>query len=352
MNLSEWIDSFKRGNMNNQTDFIHHNILTLRRYLKLTQREFIKLYLTDEDEKNLISLSKFSIFENNGGKEAEKIVEILCPQLYLAPEVFNMEPDTFAKTIDFFLEKYLKQNEKTEQVPIKQESNIEKLVRTVSEYLTEGILRGDLEPGMRLPSDRDLAEQFQVGRTIIREAMKVLSVLGLIEIKPGQGTFLANGGSNFFIAPLSWSFYMDKQHVNHVLEVRLLLEKHSASLAAQHTDEKAIEALTVIFAKMEEAYQNKDLSAFLNLDLDFHYAIGDCSKNPIIQNLLQTIRKLIHRESKQGMNSIEQMDQIHSEHKAIYQAIIDGNPELAQKEMSSHLLTSSERSRLNQTYHV
>ena len=78
---------------------------------------------------------------------------------------------------------------------------IRQLGRILSDYISNAIIEGDYKLGDKLPSDRDLAAKFGVGRTALREALKVLSVLGLIDIRPGQGTFICRNTSNFFLMP-------------------------------------------------------------------------------------------------------------------------------------------------------
>ena len=322
--------------MDTQNSNLNKNVLILRKRLKLTQTDFLKLYLSDENGTQIMSLSKFSNFENRGNKDEEMIVNMISSKLNLDPSLFAIDSVTFSQEIEHLLAGLISENEQN-QALTQPESNVVKLVSVINDYLVESILAGELSPGMKLPSDRDLAEKFKVGRTIIREALKALHVLGLIDILPGKGTFIATGSQHFFIAPLSWSFYMDSQHINHALDLRSILEKQCAKLAAMRQNDACAEKLTEVYQKSDAAYKSGDFDSFLDLDRDFHLAIGECAENPIILNLLLVIRKLVQQESKLGLTTAAQFEEVHAEHTTIYEAIMDKNPDLAQKAMSQHL---------------
>ena len=186
---------------------IRENLLHLRRRLMLSQGEFIEKYLSKEDGTPLLSVSKLSNIETKGGKDTEKYAEIIAAQLSMDPALFQLTPDAFAKNIDVFIEKQVRSasgdNLSDLAQMVQKTSYVETLVRVISDYLTDNLISGALKPGDKLPSDRNLAVMFGVGRTAIREALKVLSVLGLFRILPAQGTFVASNSTNFFMSPFS-----------------------------------------------------------------------------------------------------------------------------------------------------
>jgi len=320
-----------------QNSNLNKNVLILRKRLKLTQTDFLKLYLSDRDQAPIMSLSTFSNFENRGSKDGQSIINHLSSELGLDPKLFTKDSDAFSQKIEHLLADLILENERIHAANAQQDSNVVKLVSTINDYLVESILAGDLSPGMKLPSDRDLAEKFDVGRTIIREALKALQVLGLIDILPGKGTFIAAGSQHFFIAPLSWSFYMDSQHTKNVLDLRNILENECARLAAMRRDDICVKRLTEIFEKSDVAYKSGDFESFLDLDREFHQAIAECADNPIILNLLLVIRNLVQQESKLGLTTSIQFEEVHAEHTTIYDAIMAKDPVLAQKAMSQHI---------------
>ena len=329
--------------------YIKENILSLRRRLKLSQGEFIKRFFSDENGEPVINVSKLSNFEKHGIGDPQQFSRLIASAMSIDIEVFSMEPDLFAKNIDLLIESQLHKNRnnfKSIGELMNRENNVKTLVRVISDYLSDGILSGEMRPGDKLPSDRNLSALFGVGRTSVREALKVLSVLGLIDILPGQGTFIAANSSNFFITPLSWNFLMGERNVNHIIDVRNVLEIESAKLATQHASKSDLDELSYIFKRSSEAYLDGNLQDFLDLDLDFHLAIAQCSQNPIIQSLLLTSRKLIRYISKSGMVNFMQLKDIFEEHNLIYNAILSRDPIEASKKMASHLEKSKERYQL------
>lgn len=328
---------------------VKDNILSLRRRLKLSQGEFIKLYLSDIDEKPIVSVSRFSNFEKHGIGEPHQFAQLLSSALSMDIDVFSMEPDLFAKNIDLLIELQIQDNHNdlgSIGGLVHKENNVKTLVRVISDYLSDGILSGEMRTGDKLPSDRNLSAVFGVGRTSVREALKVLSVLGLINILPGQGTFIAADSSNFFITPLSWNFFMGERNVSHIIGVRNVLEIESAKLATEYANNDDLERLSQIFERSSKAYLEGNLQDFLDLDLDFHLAIAQCSQNPIIHSLLLTSRKLIRYISKSGMVNLMQLKYIFEEHNLIYNAVISRDPIEASQKMAFHLEKSRERYQL------
>lgn len=329
--------------------YVKDNILSLRRRLKLSQGEFIKHYLSDDEQNPVLSVSKLSNFEKHGVGDPQQIAQLVASAMSMDSEVFFMEPDLFAKNIDLIIQHHHEDNRnsfKNVGELTYRENNVKTLVRVISDYLSDNILSGELRPGDKLPSDRNLSAMFGVGRTSVREALKVLSVLGLIDILPGQGTFIAAESSNFFITPLSWNLFMGERNINNIIDVRNVLEIESVKLATLHADEKDLEKLFQIFERSSKAYLAGNLQDFLDLDLDFHLAIAQCSHNPIIHNLLLTSRKLIRYISKSGMANLMQLKDIYEEHNLIYNAIISRDPKEASRKMNIHLEKSRARYQL------
>lgn len=329
---------------------IKENVLSLRRRLKLSQSEFINRFMSDENGRQVINVPKLSNFEKHGTGDPQHFAQLIASAMSMDAGVFSMDPDLFAKNIDMLIESHLHDHRndlKSICELVHRENSVKTLVRVISDYLSDSILSGEMRPGDKLPSDRNLSEMFGVGRTSVREALKVLSVLGLIDILPGQGTFIASESSNFFITPLSWTFLMGERNVSNIIDVRNVLEIESAKLATQNAHEKDLDELSLIFNRSSDAYRDGNLQVFLDLDLDFHLAIAQCSQNPIIQSLLLTSRKLIRFISKSGMVNFIQLKDILEEHNLIYNAIISRDPIEASEKMASHLEKSRDRYQVN-----
>lgn len=342
------IASFHLPEDNLDKAYISENILQLRRRLMLSQTEFINKYLTNNENMPLISVSKLSNLEKKGSKDIEDLATIIAQKISVDSKIFQLPPDDFAKNIDLFIE-----NQRAGQGMeitaianlVKRTSPVETLVNVISDYLVDSIITGELKPGDKLPSDRTLSAMFNVGRTSIREALKVLSVLGLINILPGQGTFIASNSTEFFLTPLSWTFLMGEKNLEHVISVRNLLEIESARLAALNATSEDLKTLKEIFEQSQTAYTESNFQIFLDLDLDFHLAIAQCSHNPILHNLLLTARKLIKHISKSGMIDLDDLGSVYKEHTIIYNDIINRSSTQSISSMTHHLESAHKRYR-------
>ena len=335
----------------NQTEVVNisENLLTLRRRLKLSQKEFIETYLSDGEGKPLVSVPTLSNIENGYTVRIEHLSAQVAKKLKVDPPVFLTDPDEFARNIDFFFENALKtgRNFSADGAgQYRKTSGVEALVETISDYLMDAILRGELRPGSKLPSDRNLSAQFGVGRSALREALKSLSTLGIITILPGHGTFIATDSASLFHLPLSWTFLIGDNRINHLLGIRNVLEAESARLAAAMPEEPALNDLAEIYRKMTIAFEKADFKDFLDLDINFHLAIAVCSRNPLIHDLLAISRKMLSYISRTGMVTLEELQAIFDEHSAIYKAITGRDPARAKEAMETHLERARKR------YHI
>lgn len=328
------------------SSYIPENLLLLRRILMLSQTEFINKYLTDELNQPLLSISKLSTLEKKECHDSEYYASVIAQKFAVDAKLFQLPPDDFAKNIDLFIhhQNTSQSNTLKDIAPLgKKTSQVETLVNIISDYLVDRIITGELKPGDKIPSDRDLSALFNVGRTSIREALKVLSVLGLINILPGQGTFIASQSSEFFLTPLSWSFLIGEKNLEHLISVRNVLEIESARLAALNAAKEDLEILKDIFEQSKKAYTQSNYQLFLDSDLDFHLTIAQCSHNPILYNLLLTSRKLIKHISQSGMLNLDDLSAVYQEHTHIYLSITRQNSAEAVSSMRHHLENAHRR---------
>lgn len=328
--------------------YISENIVLLRRKLKMSQKEFIQTFLTDGNGAAVVSTGAYSNIENGAGKRsASKAAAVIARHLHADAKMFEMAPDLFAYNIDSFLQSRETPPSgdllNTKLSLKKNTSYTDSLIRIISDYLTDGIMSGEIKPGDKLPSDRELAEKFGVGRSTIREALRVISLIGLIEILPSQGTFVASDTSDFFLTPLSWTFLLGKKSVIDMINVRNMLEIGAARQASTLASQKDLSDFTAVIDKMKAAHKTYDFQAFLALDMDFHLSIAKCSQSQIIYDLLHISRKLLTLISKSGMSTIKDINAIYEEHMAVYEAVIARDGDRAAECMQIHLERSNSR---------
>lgn len=325
------------------------NIRQVRRTLKMTQREFLEYFLMKENGKTAMSVATLSNLESKGGDRLNEVISAVSGRLQLDSMMFSLEPQEFLQN----LETCLNSHQADEDLFYKSEKkgNISQLVNRLTMYFADEILEGRLKRGDQIESDRELAKKLNVGRSAVREALKVLDVLGMIDIRLGQGTYITSRETNFFSVPLSWSLFLDGTQVKSILQVRGALELRAVQLAAQCEDKNKLDKLTDIYYRMQKTFQeSKDtdnlqhaLQETLNADIEFHTCIAECSGNPIILSMLTTIRNFLKRVSGTGMVDAEQLQAVVEEHQKLYGAIISGNVDAATQTMTKHLAASMAR---------
>lgn len=219
----------------------------------------------------------------------------------------------------------------------------ERLYMKIVEQIQRRILAGELKVGDHLPPERDLAEQFQVSRTAVREAVKTLSEKGLVAVRPGRGTFVTNGTSQAVRSSLGMMMKIGQPDgTQDVVEVREIFEPEIAALAAQRASAENIAAMLRAVETMDQALN--DAETFIEADLDFHLALAEASNNVIILALLDSFVDLL-REQRMRIFFVDggpQRGQMH--HKRILDAVIHHKPEAARDEMRKHLLQVREDS--------
>ena len=325
------------------------NIRQVRRTLKMTQKEFLEYFLMKENGKTAMSVATLSNLESKGGDRLNEVISAVSGRLQLDSMMFSLEPQEFLQN----LETCLNSHQADEDLFYKSEKkgNISQLVNRLTMYFADEILEGRLKRGDQIESDRELAKKLNVGRSAVREALKVLDVLGMIDIRLGQGTYITSRETNFFSVPLSWSLFLDDTQVKSILQVRGALELRAVQLAAQCEDKNKLDKLTDIYYRMQKTFQeSKDtdnlqhaLQETLNADIEFHTCIAECSGNPIILSMLTTIRNFLKRVSGTGMVDAEQLQAVVEEHQKLYGAIISGNVDAATQTMTKHLAASMAR---------
>ncbi|RKQ16402.1 FadR/GntR family transcriptional regulator [Lysinibacillus endophyticus] len=210
----------------------------------------------------------------------------------------------------------------------------------VCEILHEKIRAGELKPGDRLDSVEYLAEQLQVSRSAVREALASLKAMGLIEIKQGSGTFVKEVSEQILEFPLSTSILAHRENVPHLLELRKIIEVGTVVSAARNRTQEDIERLKEILEKMKTVQGDEELGE--KVDFEFHMAIAAASHNPLIPTLLDQVSGLtidLMRETRRIWLYSKQTtaEQLYDEHMQIFLAIKQQNPELAELAMYTHL---------------
>lgn len=322
------------------------NLKLLRNRLSFTQKEFIQRYFKGEDGKARITISKLSLIERGDLGHIHEIASLFSKNYGISSEMLYLPLEQFSQAISPTLHQsqaYNTSNAAAHPIPPKRSSYVEDLVKFLSDYLMDEMMCGMLHPGDKIDSEREMMRKFQVSRSALREALKVLSSIGLLDIRPGQGTFIATQNSDFFNSTLSWPLVLGEQTSEDILELRLILECESAHHSAQRYSKTDAHDLACIIDKMKESMDRKDPEQFLNLDIEFHLAIAKATQNRVIYHLFSTIRKIMRHYSQTGMVRDSDIEDIFREHSEIYEAIINGNADFAKTSMKHHIQRSNAR---------
>jgi GntR family transcriptional repressor for pyruvate dehydrogenase complex len=214
-----------------------------------------------------------------------------------------------------------------------------KIYEIVAEELTAMIKGGEVKPGDRLSSVQQLAEDFNVGRSAIREALSALNAMGYIEIRQGEGTFVKK--VDFDAANQMVSQILQKEDIRQLFDIRKFNETGAASLAAENRTAEDIVILEDILSKMKKYEKDGDLGE--KQDIKFHMAIVKATKNEMLYRLMTTVSEKMQesmREARQLFlySNEEKMKQLYDEHYAIFLAIKNKDSKLAYQKMLEHIV--------------
>lgn len=215
-----------------------------------------------------------------------------------------------------------------------------KIYEEVADALLNMIKSGQLKPGDKIASVAQLAENFAVSQSVIREALSGLRAMGLLNMRQGEGTYVTKYDASRFYLPVTTAFLMKKEDVKELFEVRRILEVGAAASAAVNHDTNDIIAMEEVLQEMVEAVGDGELGE--RADFNFHRVIVNATHNEMLANLLSSVSEIMVetiRETRRLLLYSEGRDeQLLAEHRLIYQAIKDGDSELAQNYMLDHLV--------------
>jgi len=216
--------------------------------------------------------------------------------------------------------------------PIKKISISESVLKTIVEL----IRNGDLKPGDKLPSIQLFSEKLQVGASSVREALKQLQVMGVIEIKQGEGTFVKERvGMDSLSNYLGYLLDLKKQDILHLMEVRKIVERGAVALAAERASEDEINRLGNMIQRMREIIDEP--TEFAEENVKFHLAITETSKNPILSLIFNSVYDLFMKEQEVVAKILDLKYESIESHINIWTAIKNHNIKKAIKEMEKHL---------------
>ena len=214
-----------------------------------------------------------------------------------------------------------------------------KVYEQVIDQIKEMIYTGQLKRGDKLPSERELRAQLHVSRASIREAFRVLEMIGLIESRPGEGTFIKDSQDSIGLEPLSLILMLEDNLSLELLELRRLLEIESVQLAADRATEEELEEINKYNKILADSAGHEDYS--IKADSMFHFTIAKASKNKVLYDVMMAISEAMDFHIKYTRTKLvsekTSMMKFVEHHHNIYMALKERNKGKAAEEMKTHL---------------
>jgi DNA-binding FadR family transcriptional regulator len=215
--------------------------------------------------------------------------------------------------------------------------NRESVTSSIINRLTDLLISGELKPGDKLPTEMELAEQLGVGRNSVREAIKMLSYLGVIEIRRGIGTFVANSMPESVVNPLILGLVFEQKTSREIIELRLLIETAIGEIVIQKASDEDIKKLVAANEHLKKAAARKSSSSqqLRDIDIGFHETLLELTDN----NPLKKVGKAIYALFLSSIENTVKQDPERAvrNHQLIIEAVEKRDPELLRKHMKESL---------------
>lgn len=199
--------------------------------------------------------------------------------------------------------------------------------------ITDAIVRGELHPGDRLSTERDLANQFGVSRTVVRDAIKLLTGRGILKVRHGVGIFVSESQTTY--AEMDEALFGKEGTLKDLFEIRKVLESEAVIWAAERATNDQLNRLQSI---LDDAFTYKDdLKILGERDAQFHVGLAEASQNLVLVRLMLTMLDLLSESRMESLSIQNLPQQSLVDHQSIVEAIKQKNGQLAKQQMLAHL---------------
>lgn len=201
------------------------------------------------------------------------------------------------------------------------------------------IATNEFKPGEKLPPENEIAGLFGVSRTVVREAIKQLALMGLVRVEHGKGMFVSSFDPAFLAESLSPFIIRNREMAFDLLEARQHIETIIAHLAAKRRTPHDVEEMDAMLAVMKEALRRGEVATYAEKNLSFHMLIAKASRNTVLAMTIETFRHLLKEFMADFMTMVPGMtESAMNYHVKIFRAIEKGDALSAQKHMRNHIL--------------
>jgi GntR family transcriptional repressor for pyruvate dehydrogenase complex len=202
-----------------------------------------------------------------------------------------------------------------------------------------GMIRdGRWQPGDKLPPENQLCAALTIGRSTLREALKSLAFIGMVRMRPGDGTYVAQAPPGLFERILARGLLKTEKDLADVCEARMVIETELVALAAERAEAPDLDVLRDNLQQSEQSIRNQG-RPFIELDLEFHLAIANAAKNGVLRHLLSDIRGVLMEWITKSQELPGLRENALAQHKKIFESITDRNAAKAREAMQAHLQT-------------
>jgi GntR family transcriptional repressor for pyruvate dehydrogenase complex len=200
------------------------------------------------------------------------------------------------------------------------------------------ISEGRWQPGDKLPPESELCRALGVGRSTLREALKSLAFIGMVRMRPGDGTYVTHTSPSLLERILARGLLKSEKDLADVCETRLVLETELSAMAAERAEPADLDALRHLL-QLAEASLTGEGRPFIELDLEFHIAIANCAKNQILRHLMTDIRGILMEWITKSQELPGLRENALLQHRRIFACIAQRDPAGAREAMTEHLAT-------------
>jgi len=209
------------------------------------------------------------------------------------------------------------------------------LTASVFEQLVSFVVGESWKPGDRIPPERELCQQLGIVRTSLREALKAMELIGMVDSRIGDGTFVCPR-SEFLSRPLLWAFTgTDHEELQEIMEARTIIEENLAGLAAKRGTAEQIREIGNAVQLMRDAIARGD--SIISADMAFHLAVSSAAQNGVLRNAVQLLRNLMRQWILYKLMIPDVPEIVLKRHVNIYKAIAARRPNAARSAMRLHL---------------
>jgi len=210
-----------------------------------------------------------------------------------------------------------------------------KVYEQAAQQLQRMIRDGLIKPGEKLPAERELAEMLQVSRGSLRDAIRTLELMGLVEPRQGEGTVVCDPSAESLINPLATVLLRQREIIGDLLEFRRMIEPTLAGRAAKNTSDEELAYMEDILRRQKEKLALGELA--IDEDSEFHYAIAQAARNSVVLKVLDAFMDLLRESRERSLQLEGRLQKSFVGHRRILDSIRKHDVRTAEKAMRQHI---------------